>query len=107
MKKRSDKNQKGVKHPETGSLKKTIRIATVVASLGASLGVNVGDLLASEKEIKTSNPQATSEVISSQHKTVQANEIKIINKDKTIQANEHKVLNQDENIQANEHKILD
>jgi len=64
----SDQDQKGQKIPELNSLKKTIGIASVVAWLGASLGVNVGDLLADEKVILKKSPMTTSDVQSNQYK---------------------------------------
>ncbi|MCB2170119.1 MAG: hypothetical protein KQI78_20850 [Deltaproteobacteria bacterium] len=90
---------------EIRSLKKTIGIATMVASLGASLGVNVGDLFAGEKSIINSSPAVTSDVVSDQYKIPDANQHKVANQLKNIPANQHKVANQHKNIPANQHKL--
>lgn len=95
MKKKSTaKDHRDRKPLEIRSLKKTIGIATVVASLGASLGVNVGDLFAGEKSILNSSPAATSDVVSNQHKIPDANQHKVANQHENIPANQHKVANQ-------------
>ena len=105
MKAKSTAKDHNDRKPGTRSLKKTIGIATVVASLGASLGVNVGDLLAAEKAIISTSPATTGDVVSNQHKIPEANQHKVANQHKNIPANQHKIANQHKNIPANQIKL--
>ncbi len=104
MKAKSTAKQHNDRKPGIRSLKKTIGIATVVASLGASLGVNVGDVMAGEKATITS-PATTGDVVSNQHKILDANQHKVANQHKNIPANQHKIANQHKNIPADQLKL--
>jgi hypothetical protein len=58
--------------PANHSLKKSLVIATVAASLGMALGVNVGDVLAADLRMDSPPPSALSrqdkDLVSKQHK---------------------------------------
>ena len=81
------KQKEDLKKPatvETHSIRKTLGIATVAASLGASLGISVGDLLAVEKmDIGTkpltfcSGVVADQQKLSDQIKFIQVEQIKL------------------------------
>ena len=105
MKAKSTAKDLNDRKPGIRSLKKTIGIATVVASLGASLGINVGHLMADEKAIINTSPAATGDVVSNQHKILDANQHKVANQHKNIPANQHKIANQHKNIPANQIKL--
>lgn len=113
---------------------KAISVATVVASLGTSLGVNVTDLIAAESKTpvrgeavqhKTAMPldwanmNASQIKLSEQIKMFESSQIKFWNQikgesrqgkfdatqHKNWQANEHKLADQINNLKANEYKL--
>lgn len=80
--------------PASGTLKKSLAVATVAASLGIALGVNVGDVLAADLRLDSPPPNALSrqdkDVISKQHKDttqLQQSTQQKINQSKQIKLN--------------------
>jgi len=124
------KQKEDLKKPatvETHSIRKTLGIAAVAASLGTSLGINVGDLLAVEKmDIGTKPVTFCSGILTEQQKLsdqikfVQAEQIKLsdeigrlqasqikweYNKLKSFRASEFKLSKEIKLLQADEVKL--
>ena len=78
---------------------------TVVVSLGACLGINVGEPLAGETGWPVNTPEATKNIRSNQHKIqnrdIISNQHKIQNRD--MISNQHKLENRD--LISNQHKL--
>ena len=128
--KRKKQNESQPKVQEKSHIQQAISIATVVASLGTSLGVSVTDLIAAEQkppvrgeavQMKGDFGDITSSQwkLSDQIKMLEASQIKFWNQIKgespkgkfdvrqykELQANEHKLADEIKGLQANEYKL--
>ena len=128
--KRKKQNESQPKVQEKSHIQQAISIATVVASLGTSLGVSVTDLIAAEQkppvrgeavQMKGDFGDITSSQwkLSDQIKMLEASQIKFWNQIKgespkgkidvrqykELQANEHKLADQINNLKADEYKL--
>lgn len=68
------------------SLQKSLAMATLAASLGMALGVNVEDTLAAESQRYPSPNE-----ISRQHKLIESNQVKNTNQNQMQQSRQHKI----------------
>jgi hypothetical protein len=124
------KKQNEVQVKEKSHVQQAISIATVVASLGTSLGVGITNLIAAEKPLpirgealqikgEFGNMNSSQIKLSEQIKMFEASQIKFWNQIKgespkgridvrqykELQANEHKLADQINNLKADEYKL--
>jgi cell division protein FtsB len=127
---KSEKQNEAQQVKEKSHVQQAISIATVVASLGTSLGVGVTNLIAAEKPLPVrgeavqmkgdfGNINSSQIKLSEQIKLFESSQIKFWNQIKgespkgkfdarqykELQANEHKLADQINNLQANEYKL--